>query len=37
VCGGFSGRKLCVLTPAVATPEGVVTLLGAPLWLPLPH
>jgi hypothetical protein len=34
VCVGFSGRKPRVLTPTVAMPVGVITLLGAPLWVP---
>jgi hypothetical protein len=36
VCEGFSGRKLRVVTPAVAMPAGIVTLLRAPLWVPSP-
>ena len=34
---GFSGRKLCVSTPTAAMPAGVVTLLGAALWVPFPR
>jgi hypothetical protein len=31
---GFSGRKPRVLTPMAVMPAGIVTLLGAPLWVP---
>jgi hypothetical protein len=32
---GFYGQKLSASMPTMATPVGVVTLLRAPLWLPL--
>jgi hypothetical protein len=35
-CKGFSGRKLKDTTLAVVMLAGVITLLGAPLWLPFP-
>jgi hypothetical protein len=33
----FSGRKLSALAPTAAMPAGVVTLLGASLWLSSPR
>jgi hypothetical protein len=30
----FSERKLSALAPSAAMPMGIVTLLGAPMWLP---
>jgi hypothetical protein len=35
--GGDFGRKSSALAPAATTPVGVVTLLGALLWLPPKH